>query len=202
MKTEYKILIIEPSDIVTIGVINSTDLKNMNIVFTSVYSLPEALDFPVHKKFNLILANPLVFNNCLNALNKFLSRFNQTPVIGLITAFYNRDICTRFTDCIYLNDNRAMLISIIKKHLSQKNTNNTDNEQTSLTEREKDILKLLVVGKANKEIADKLFISIHTVISHRKNITAKLGIKSAAALAIYAVANNIIDINNSMTLIK
>lgn len=63
-------------------------------------------------------------------------------------------------------------------------------------------MKLLAIGKSNKEIADELYISIHTVVTHRKNITNKLGIKSAAAMAIYAVANNIIDLNDSLNLIK
>ena len=54
----------------------------------------------------------------------------------------------------------------------------------------------------NKEIAEELFISIHTVVTHRKNITNKLGIKSTAEMAIYDVANNIIDINESLKLIK
>ena len=45
----------------------------------------------------------------------------------------------------------------------------------------------------NKEIADKLNVSVHTVISHRKNITRKTGIKSVAGLTIYAMVNNLID---------
>ena len=66
----------------------------------------------------------------------------------------------------------------------------TDSE---LTVRERDVLKLVALGHANKEIAEKLFISIHTVISHRKNITEKLGIKSISGLTVYAILNKIID---------
>ena len=203
MTKEYKILIIEPSDIVTTGIINGVSLNNLNVTYNSVYSLQEALDIPHHRKFDVILTNPVVFNNCLNAFNKFLSRFAQTSIIGLITIYYDRDICSRFADCIYLNDSKQVYINIIQKHLLDKknnNANNNNNEQTSLSEREKDVLKLLVVGKSNKEIAHKLNISIHTVVSHRKNITQKLGIKSTAAMAIYAVANNIIDINDNLNL--
>ena len=201
MKNRYKILIIEPSDIVTIGITNGIKLTSLDVVFSTAYSLQDALDMPVHKKFNLILVNPVVFNNYLNALNKFLSHFHQTPVIGLITAHYDRNICIRFADCIYLNDNKGIFINIIRKHLELKDDDNINEKETSLTEREKDVLKLLVIGKSNKEIADELNISIHTVISHRKNITHKLGIKSTAAMAIYAVANNIIDLNDSLNLI-
>ena len=52
------------------------------------------------------------------------------------------------------------------------------------------------MGFANKEIADKLFISIHTVISHRKNITEKLGIKSISGLTVYAIMNNLLDLED------
>lgn len=65
-----------------------------------------------------------------------------------------------------------------------------------LSEREKDVLIALVNGMSNKEIADKLFISIHTVISHRKNITNKLNIHSVAGLTIYAIVNHLVDLND------
>jgi len=64
---------------------------------------------------------------------------------------------------------------------------------SELTGREKDVLKLVALGHTNKEIADKLFISIHTVISHRQNITEKLGIKSISGLTVYAIINKLID---------
>lgn len=66
-------------------------------------------------------------------------------------------------------------------------------ESSDLTDREKDVLKLVAHGHSNKEIADKLFISIHTVISHRQNITEKLGIKSISGLTVYAIINGLID---------
>ena len=64
-----------------------------------------------------------------------------------------------------------------------------------LTEREKDVLIQVVRGLSNKEIADVLCISQHTVISHRKNITRKLNIHSTAGLTIYAIVNKLVDLN-------
>lgn len=66
-------------------------------------------------------------------------------------------------------------------------------EQEGLSARETDVLRLVAQGFSNKEIAEKLFISIHTVMSHRKNITEKLGIKSISGLTVYAIINNFID---------
>lgn len=65
-----------------------------------------------------------------------------------------------------------------------------------LTRREIDVLKLLVQGCINKEIADRLNIALTTVITHRKNIVAKLGLRSVSALTIYAVMHGYVDIDS------
>lgn len=69
-----------------------------------------------------------------------------------------------------------------------------EDEDRALSIREKDILAEVARGYTNKEIADRLYISIHTVITHRRNIARKLKIHSVAGLTIYAVANNLITI--------
>ena len=65
--------------------------------------------------------------------------------------------------------------------------------EETISEREKDIIRHVASGKSNKEIAEELFISPHTVATHRRNINAKLGIHSSAGLTIYAIIHNIID---------
>ena len=75
------------------------------------------------------------------------------------------------------------------KHPQGEPTVNTHD----LSAREIEVLKLITKGLINKEIAEKLNISLTTVISHRKNITEKLGIKSVAGLTIYAVMNGYIE---------
>ena len=64
----------------------------------------------------------------------------------------------------------------------------------TLTAREKDVLVCVAKGLINKEIADQLNISIHTVITHRKNITRKTGIRTVAGLTVYALLNNLLEI--------
>lgn len=66
----------------------------------------------------------------------------------------------------------------------------------SLSDREKEIIIGVVKGLTNKEIADKLFLSIHTVLTHRKNIARKLEIHSPAGLVIYAIVNGIVAIED------
>ena len=69
-------------------------------------------------------------------------------------------------------------------------------ERSELSDREKEILVSVAQGLLNKEIADKHNISINTVITHRKNITRKIGIKTVPGLTVYAILNNLIDINS------
>ena len=64
-----------------------------------------------------------------------------------------------------------------------------------LSEREKEILRGIAQGKVNKEIADELCISVHTVATHRRNISAKLEIHTAAGLTIFAIIHHLVDVN-------
>lgn len=68
-------------------------------------------------------------------------------------------------------------------------------DKTKLSPREVEVLVLMVQGLINKEIADRLNISLTTVISHRKNIVEKLGIRSLSGLAVYAVMNGLVEAN-------
>ena len=64
-----------------------------------------------------------------------------------------------------------------------------------LSDREIEVMSLIVQGYINKEIADRLHIGLATVITHRRNIMDKLGLKSVSALTIYAVMHGYVDIN-------
>lgn len=83
----------------------------------------------------------------------------------------------------------GMVIDILSEH-NESEANGCAG--ISLSEREIEIIKLISDGCTNKEIADQLFLSTHTVNTHRKNIMNKLGIKNTAGIVIYAVKENII----------
>ena len=69
--------------------------------------------------------------------------------------------------------------------------------ENALSPREREVVSCLAMGLSNKEIASKLNISINTVITHRKNIATKLSIHSVAGITIYAIVNNLVDINSA-----
>lgn len=65
-----------------------------------------------------------------------------------------------------------------------------------LGDREKDIIRCVARGMANKEIADELCLSVHTVATHRRNISSKLGIHSTAGLTIFAILHKLVDLKD------
>lgn len=97
------------------------------------------------------------------------------------------------THCIIEDQLLIPALRRIENTLNAHSKKAEENEE--LSERERDVLIQLVRGLSNKEIADVLFISTHTVISHRKNIARKLNIHSTAGLTIYAIVNKLVDID-------
>lgn len=89
---------------------------------------------------------------------------------------------------------QEIIIEQLQQLLTCDTSGNNPNETNKdLSTREVDVLQLIVKGITNKEIADKLNISLNTVLTHRKNITAKLGIKTVSGLTFYAIMNGIIS---------
>jgi regulator of cell morphogenesis and NO signaling len=84
----------------------------------------------------------------------------------------------------------------VSKNISDMVFKGGAQDSDALSERERDVIIALVQGMSNKEIADHLFISVNTVITHRRNIARKLQIHSPAGLTIYAIVNNLVDISS------
>ena len=98
-----------------------------------------------------------------------------------------------FDASLRFEESSASVISKISKMIDDIEGQDSQ-PQEQLTERERELLVWLVKGLSNKEIADKMSISIHTVISHRKSITHKTGIKSQSGLTIYALTQKIVTL--------
>ena len=92
---------------------------------------------------------------------------------------------------------RSMLMLLQKGHSHGRNLPpmTPSAQRGTLTNREIEVMSLIVQGLLNKEVADRLGIGLTTVITHRKNLMDKLGLRSVSALTIYAVMNGYVDIN-------
>ena len=94
-------------------------------------------------------------------------------------------------------DGPDVIMEQVKRVIHKKTQSPSVSEKPTdtLSAREKNILRHVALGQTNKEIADRLFISVHTVVTHRKNIIHKLGIKSVSGLTVYAILNNLVSID-------
>jgi DNA-binding CsgD family transcriptional regulator len=102
-----------------------------------------------------------------------------------------------FDETIEKEDNeRTIFRKLEKQVLTLSKSDSGLNQAGEISDREKEVLRLVALGMTNKEIAEKLYISSHTVITHRKNITSKLGIKTIAGLTVYAVIHKLIAPEN------
>ncbi len=156
---------------------------------------------------------------CASALNELIERFKPDVLIinpgmvsiesletlkelndgsmkiaAMVYALFDDELMSRFDEVIMVSDTRNKIQKKIYSLIDKTPAGKQKKPEEALSNRELDVLKLLVKGLSNKEISDKLFISTHTVISHRKNITRKLNIKSVAGLTVYAILNELISI--------
>lgn len=91
----------------------------------------------------------------------------------------------------------SLRTSMVTAEPAEGEDSEVDNPQLeALGEREKDIIRCVARGLSNKEIADELCLSVHTVATHRRNITSKLGIHSSAGLTIFAILNKLVNLTD------
>lgn len=185
MNAPFSILIVEPSPVVTAGllsVLSSHKAFQCLPPRSSAENLPAIL---AQEKADLLLLNPQLLSDmaCLSTL--------KIPVIALQYAPFDAQRLSAFDAVLDIRTaQREQIFSLLQSFISSnKNTHGdfASDENYELSDREIEVLKLVAQGLMNKEIADKLCISIHTVISHRKNINRKTGIKSVAGLTVYAI---------------
>lgn len=146
------------------------------------------------KNIALLLAT----SNILTKLD--LSSYKDIQLIKLIDTrpdYLEADFSK--SEMLFIDDNETAILHILKRNLAlmDKNSPNSKSE-SELSDRELDIVREVALGKTNKEIAENLFISTHTVITHRKNITRKLGIKTVSGLTVYALLNKLIKMSDSL----
>ena len=187
-----RVIICEASEIISIGLAEIIDSM-------AQFDVVSRLDSPEHlsEKITATDANLLIIDPTLLGFHnrEFLSQLGkehpQLIMIALTTSYLDHSMLTPYHGVIEINDTRSKIIGKMNEFAQSEATKNADDVE--LSKRETDVLVAVAKGMMNKEIADQMNISIHTVISHRKNITRKTGIKSVSGLTVYALLNNLID---------
>lgn len=179
-----RVIIVEPAGVVAIGLATMLERSAKVEVVANVRTLadiPSACDADV-----AIVAVGL----CRAAETH--EALSGMPIIGLLTALSEPEAVKNLVATISIYSSEEEILRAVQEAIDAPVGHNYA-ESHDLSERERDVLVLVAKGYTNKEIATELFISPHTVISHRKNIVHKTGIRSVAGLTVYAVLNKLID---------
>lgn len=190
---KYKIVLIEPSEIVATGFAAIID-RNPEFAVVKTLSNINYFNATGHD-VDIVIVNPAVIDyndrldirSCLNATN--------VAIVALTHSNYEESVLRQYNECIGIYDNYARIIQKLKNAM-EESSQSPKSDLNELSGRERDILAAVAKGLTNKEIADEFNISVYTVISHRRNISQKLGINSIPGLTVYAIMNKLVDMSD------
>lgn len=187
MRRTKQIAIILPDTLQCIG-LQSILIDYFPPIEVSYFHTFETLTVAGNDNFDYYFTNPEI--QVLNT-DFFLPRRNKTMI--LINGLEGTGGLSS-TNYLTIKAPQEIIIEQLQQLFTGDSMNNSSGENNKeLSVRETDVLQLIVKGITNKEIADKLNISLNTVLTHRKNITSKLGIKTVSGLTFYAMMNGIIS---------
>jgi DNA-binding CsgD family transcriptional regulator len=187
VKREHNIVVVEPSVLLYSGLTSVAGNSGQGLVLTRSESLDDVLRLVTLRAAEAVIINPVLI---LGNSKTLQSLRNATPgirFIALVYAFFDESILSQFDGIITVNDPVEKIISAITGENSAARKQEVSQPDAGLSDREIEVLKLLAAGMSTKEIAEELHISTNTVISHRKNLSVKTGIRSVSGLTIYAV---------------
>lgn len=192
MSLPVRITIAEPSVIIRRGTIEL--LRQLDSLRFEVFEIddPEQIRTALARyRSDILILNPSMAGP--ETLKQIRKDFPQLKVVALATSLIGQSAARDYGESLGLYDSaeqiRGKLIRLVTGP-------DADPERDTLSPREKEVIACVVMGLTNKQIADKLYLSAHTVITHRRNIANKLQIHSTAGLTIYAIVNKLVDLDD------
>lgn len=192
---QIHILIVEPSSIIYEGLNRILSGSGLRVRVFRADNFDAVEPYILSKKINVAILNPSFIQNNEKGFHTLRASYPAIHWLALVYAYFDPRLVSLFDGEITISDPPESVIQLVKQTMASAESREQLPSEEILSERETDVLKLLATGLTNKEIADKLNISINTVITHRKNITQKTGIKSVSGLTIYAVVKKLVSLD-------
>ena len=193
--TKKRVVVIEPSPAIRLGVSSLLEADGSELSVVGAFCDLEAFHKGAHRmEFDIVLINPTLvsFYRRFNVREMF-SDHPDAALAAIVYGYVDSATLDSFDGVLDIYDNGETMVQKLKKTAGEAIGHAAGGgDNPGLSEREKEILVAVARGMTNKLIADRHNISIHTVISHRKNITRKTGIKTVSGLTMYAVFNNLV----------
>lgn len=195
MSAKHKVTIIEPSEIVSAGLKQIIEYGG-NFHIAKIFKSLQEYTENQNGNPDIILINTSVMNIGDTNERNILTTKDNVAIVAICYLAYNEETLRNYDGCIGMFCTQEQIEKKLQSALKTSSDKEQDDNSNELSARECEILTAVAKGKTNKEIADEFNLSIHTVISHRKNISHKLGINSIAGLTIYAVMNKLLDVED------
>ena len=197
MVSQFKIAIAEPAPIVRAG-IEAQLRKLLHHKAQVIYLLDDTrrdwLEVASVISADIFLINPLLTGPNPRTLLPHLPE--QTKLVAFSYTPADPLLVKEFDGVIHLTDGVLQISELIDRLLqNESQAPEVSQDSQTLTPREREIIICVVKGMTNKEIAGRLYLSTHTVITHRRNITKKLQIHSSSGLTIYAIMNKLVELD-------
>ncbi|MDX9782230.1 MAG: LuxR C-terminal-related transcriptional regulator [Bacteroidales bacterium] len=196
MKNPICIAVVEPSGLLREGL--SKVISDSTTMFYPLLKFETLDHFFGHRwdeKPFIIVINPYLLTGD-SPFRRKLKDFNiDAKLVGFITTCVPQSFLLEFDSLLNMYMTNSQIIKVLRDVSDFEKDVNREvlSDQYDLSEREVEVLVLVAKGKTNKEIAQVFNISVHTVMSHRKNIAKKTGIKSISGLTVYAMLNGLME---------
>lgn len=156
---------------------------------------PDIRKFIDHHRISALIVDPASAGSFTPASLPDSIR-SRIAAIAICISQLPKEMARAYDAVLSIYDTADTITATIKK-LTE--TDAGDEKPTELSSREKEVVTGIVKGMSNKEIADHLNVSVNTVMTHRRNISAKLQIHSPAGLTIYAIVSKLVNIDDIKT---
>ena len=189
-----KFIIAEQSYLIRKGIASIVNRIEHATVVKELDNL-DSVNSAIHKyNPDYIILNPNLLPLHQHFRNFHIKMKMSDKIIAITTTHpHRKGLTSHFREIIHIGDSKEKIFQKLQSIVDDAGKPNPSRiASNELSEREKTILTFIAKGFTNKEIAEKLFLSTHTVMTHRKNITAKLGIKTISGLTVYAILNNLV----------
>ena len=189
-----KIAIAEPSVIIRSGLaVALKRIPGFRIQPFEIVSKELLINYLRIHKPDVLIINPSFWGYYDISKLKGETQNQDLRCLALLYSTMDESLLRNYDDTISIYDTVDLLKDKLDKIFTTPADENLE-ETSNLSQREKEIVVCVVKGLTNKEIANDLFLSAHTVISHRRNIAKKLEIHSTAGLTIYAIVNKLVEL--------
>jgi DNA-binding NarL/FixJ family response regulator len=187
-----KIIIAEPSEVIRTGIIAIVKkIPGYIAEITELADIRQLKESLNSQSYDLIIVNPVFAPQSSPQQIRQESLNQSVKCIALRTVLSENNPFANFDEVISIYDSASAISEKISKVITAPEK---DKSTGVLSDREKEIVGCIARGKSNKEIAECLHLSVHTVVTHRRNIAAKLNIHSPSGITIYAIINKMVDI--------